>query len=154
LGHKWWAIGLSAVFFGMAHSVIQQSISAAALGLVIGYIAVQSGSLIPGMLFHASYNGMMIGLSLLPELAESWFERLPALKLLVDEPEAHVFTYRMPVAIVAGVGAMGVLWWFHRLPFQATKEERLEDARAHQSQQLAVGQSFQADSPDPSGSAA
>ena len=32
LGHKWWAIGLSAVFFGMAHTVMQQSLAAAALG--------------------------------------------------------------------------------------------------------------------------
>ena len=42
VGHKWWAIALSAVFFGMAHTVVQQSIAAAALGLVIGYVAVQT----------------------------------------------------------------------------------------------------------------
>ena len=47
LGSKRWAIGLAAVFFGMAHGIIQQSLSAAALGTVIGYIAVQTGSLIP-----------------------------------------------------------------------------------------------------------
>src|SRR5262249_47293522 len=46
LGSKRWAIGLAAIFFGMAHGIIQQSISATALGLVIGYIAVQTGSLI------------------------------------------------------------------------------------------------------------
>ena len=52
LGSKWWAIGLTAVFFGMAHGVIQQSLAAAALGVVIGYIAVQTGSLVPCMLFQ------------------------------------------------------------------------------------------------------
>src|SRR5215217_3641159 len=44
LGSKRWSIGLAAVFFGMAHGIIQQSLSAAALGTVIGYIAVQTGS--------------------------------------------------------------------------------------------------------------
>ena len=59
LGSKWWAIGLSAVFFGMAHGIIQQSLSAAVLGMVIGYIAVQTGSLVPCMLFHVTYNALM-----------------------------------------------------------------------------------------------
>ena len=61
LGNKWWAIGLSAVFFGFTHSVIQQSLAATVLGLVIGYVAVQTGSLIPCILFHFTYNGLGIG---------------------------------------------------------------------------------------------
>jgi sodium transport system permease protein len=148
LGHKWWAIALSAVFFGMAHSVVQQSIAAAALGLVIGYLAVQSGSLIPGMLFHTTYNGLMLALALGPRHLGQWIERWPAMSVLFDEAEPNVFSYRLPVAIGAGVAAAGVLWWFHRLPFQATKEERLADARALQSQHLPVGQAFHADAPD------
>jgi hypothetical protein len=32
----------------------------------------------------------------------------------------------------------GVLAWFHRLPYLATKEEELSDARALQAQQLAA----------------
>src|SRR4029079_18574113 len=69
LGSKRWAIGLSAIFFGMAHGIIQQSLSATALGLVIGYVAVQTGSLIPGMLFHLTYNSLMfVGPSLMEKL--------------------------------------------------------------------------------------
>src|SRR4029079_548807 len=33
LGNKWWAIGLTAVFFGMVHGFVQQSIAAATLGM-------------------------------------------------------------------------------------------------------------------------
>ena len=76
LGSKRWAIGLAAVFFGMAHGIIQQSLSAAALGIVIGYIAVQTGSLIPCMLFHVTYNGAHVfGTALcrhLPSNTRAW----------------------------------------------------------------------------------
>ncbi|MGD9637097.1 MAG: ABC transporter permease subunit/CPBP intramembrane protease, partial [Pirellulales bacterium] len=67
VGHKWWAIALSAVFFGMAHTVVQQSLSAALLGLVIGYVAVQTTSLIPAILFHACYNSLMLGIGFSPQ---------------------------------------------------------------------------------------
>jgi len=45
-------------------------------------------------------------------------------------------TYRLPVLIVAGLLSAAILAWFHRLPYQATQEEQLSDARALQSQQL------------------
>ena len=57
LGHKWWAIGLSAVFFGLAHTVLQQSLAAIVVGVVLGFLAIQTSSLVPCMLFHMTYNG-------------------------------------------------------------------------------------------------
>jgi hypothetical protein len=90
----------------------------------------------------------MLALALGPRHLGQWIERWPAMSVLFDEAEPNVFSYRLPVAIGAGVAAAGVLWWFHRLPFQATKEERLADARALQSQHLPVGQAFHADAPD------
>ena len=120
----------------MAHTVVQQSIAAAALGLVIGYVAVQTTSLIPAILFHASYNSIMLGLALAPQRLTQLAERWPALASLVVEPQAGGLTYRLPVVIVAGLLSVGILAWFHRLPYQATQEETLSDARALQSQQL------------------
>lgn len=139
LGHKWWAIGLSAVFFGMAHTVVQQSLAAAALGLVIGYIAVQSTSLVPAFLFHATYNSLMIGVALAPKSIQNWAERLPSWAAVVVDPEKGTLTDRVPVLIVSGLLSAAILAWFHRLSYQATKEEVLSDARALQSQQLIAG---------------
>jgi sodium transport system permease protein len=136
VGHKWWAIGLSAVFFGIAHTVVQQSLAAAALGLVIGYVAVQTTSLIPAILFHASYNSIMLGLALSPQRVTQFAERWPALGALLDESPGAGISYRLPVVVVAGLLTIGILAWFHRLPYQATQEEELSDARALQSQQL------------------
>lgn len=130
LGNKWWAIGLSAVFFGLTHQVIQQSLSAVLLGIVIGYIAVQTGSLIPGILFHGVYNATMFTMVNLPAFAEKY----PALRSLYVQPEAGgSFTYAWPILTLTAFLSLGILTWFHRLPFLATKEEALSDARAMQS---------------------
>jgi sodium transport system permease protein len=128
LGSKWWAIGLSAVFFGMAHTVLQQSLSAVALGFVIGYIAVQSGSLLPCMLFHLTYNTLLLAALKLLEITESW----PAWAAPVEEVAPGEIIYRWPVVVVCGLASCVLLWWLHRLPYQASKEEQLSDARARQ----------------------
>jgi sodium transport system permease protein len=138
LGHKWWAIALSAVFFGMAHTVVQQSLSAAALGLVIGYVAVQTTSLVPAILFHASYNSLMLAIGLSPQFIGYLRERWPNMMSLLVEGDAEGVTYRMPVVIASAVLSLILLRWLHRLPYQATQEEVLSDARALQSQQLLV----------------
>jgi sodium transport system permease protein len=149
IGNKWWAISLSAVFFGMAHTVVQQSIAAAALGLVIGFLAVQSGSLIPGILFHAIYNGLMLALALLPKHIGAWAEQWPAVRLLLVEAEPGIYAYRWQVAVLSGGAAVAVLWWFHRLPFRATQEEQLSSARARQTEATAIGHAFQPEAADP-----
>jgi sodium transport system permease protein len=150
LGHKWWAVALAAVFFGLAHTVVQQSLAAALLGLVIGYLAVQSGSLIPCILFHATYNGLMLSLALLPQRVSHWNERMTAIESLFVEVEPGAFIYRWPVVIVSGVAAAALLWWFHHLPVQSTTEERLSDARALQSQHLTLNQALPPDVSEPS----
>jgi sodium transport system permease protein len=152
LGHKWWAIGLSAVFFGMAHTVIQQSIAAAALGAIIAYLAIQSDSLIPGMLFHATYNGLMLGAALIPQYSADLATRWPMAKSLLIDSRGGDTEYRLPVVAVTGLAALAILWWFHRLPYRATKEERLSDARAHQSHHLVASAVLQPDASDLSAS--
>jgi sodium transport system permease protein len=128
LGSKWWAIGLSAVFFGMAHTVIQQSLAATAVGLVLGYIAVQTGSLLPCILFHATYNALMFATLKLPALAE----RRHQFAALFEEPAPGQIVYNWPVVTACGLAALLLLAWFHRMPYQATKEERLSEERARQ----------------------
>jgi sodium transport system permease protein len=119
LGSKRWAIGLAAIFFGMAHGIIQQSISATALGLVIGYIAVQTGSLIPGMLFHMMYNSLMFA-------APSLIDRF------APQQTPGATPYSWPILAIGACAAALLLYWLHRLPYQATREEQIGEARARQ----------------------
>jgi sodium transport system permease protein len=142
LGSKWWAIGLTAVFFGMAHGVVQQSLAAAALGVVIGYVAVQTGSLLACILFHITYNGIMFASIHLPELAES----RPGFGLLFHQPSPHEIVYNWPVVALCAAAALVPLVWLHQMPYQATREEQISDARARQPHHpLAAGAPANAD---------
>jgi sodium transport system permease protein len=134
-GHKWMAIALSAAFFGMAHSILQQSLMAALMGLVIGYVAVQTGSLVPCILFHMTHNGLMLLASKI-ELSPNLVERYPQLGWLVEitaEGGKTSHVYAWPAIIVGAMIAAYLLTWLHRLPYQKTAEEKLQEALQHQS---------------------
>ncbi len=60
LGHKWRAIVYTAIFFGLTHQILQQSLIAGLVGIVIGYVAVQSNSIFPGILFHVVNNSLAV----------------------------------------------------------------------------------------------
>ena len=128
MGSKWWAIGLSAVFFGMAHGLVQQSLSAAAVGVVIGYIAVQTGSIIPCMLFHMTFNSLALATAYWPQL----IEKSPALRSLFHTTADGQMLFNTAVTVACSAAAIVLILWLRRLPYQATREEQISDARARQ----------------------
>jgi sodium transport system permease protein len=80
------AIFLSALLFGFLHvllSLFQQLFNATLLGVVLGLLAVRSGSILPGIIFHFINNAMAVVLGNLAgdpshhRLAE-WLYRRPA----------------------------------------------------------------------------
>ncbi len=62
-GSPTFAVAASALMFGMMHLILQQSLAASILGLILGLIALRSGSLFPGMLFHATNNALALTLA-------------------------------------------------------------------------------------------
>jgi sodium transport system permease protein len=130
MGHKWAAIGLAAVFFGLAHGLLQQSLAACAVGVVIGYVAVKTGSLWPGVLFHMTHNGLSV---LHTRLTTELHESQPLLRLLlVADEQTGELHYSIAASVVLGLLAAGMFWWFKSLPYHASAEERLQDALDHQ----------------------
>lgn len=133
LGHKWWAILLTAVLFGMAHTaLLQQSLAATVTGVLIGYIAVQSGHLIPCILFHFAYNSLSLtlsewGVKLVERAKDSpWLGRL----LQPQAEQMDQLQIFSPAVVVTGAAAsIALLWWFHRLDSPKSAEERLTEAR-------------------------
>jgi sodium transport system permease protein len=55
-GHRWRAILLSSLLFAVAHSIMQQQVNAFLLGLVLGYLAIQAGSIWPCIAYHFVHN--------------------------------------------------------------------------------------------------
>jgi sodium transport system permease protein len=61
----WTAILISSFLFALYHMNVFQALPTFILGVVLGMLAVQSGSVYPAMLFHFLYNGMLLGVPLL-----------------------------------------------------------------------------------------
>jgi len=130
MGHKWGAIVLTSVFFGLAHGLLQQSLSACAVGIVIGYVVVKTGSLWPGVLFHFTHNGLsVLQARITPELHESQ----PLLQFLFGPGLADgSLLYSVQATLTCGLLGLGVLWWLKSLPYHRSAEERLQEALDHQ----------------------
>jgi sodium transport system permease protein len=127
LGSKWTAIVLSSLFFGVTHSLLQQSLAAAVLGVVLGYLAVQSGSLLPGVLYHATHNSLsVVAGRITPELIDrhSWLDWL----FRPTSSETLSYVYSWPVVVAGGVVGIAILIWFRSLPYMRSREESLREA--------------------------
>lgn len=103
-----WAVVITAVLFGATHTIFQQSLSAACLGLLIGYLAVITGSIWPCITFHAVYNAMPLLLSLFAGPIEAWLEENPAAARLLNEQDGMVTGYH-GVVTLAGLLAGALL---------------------------------------------
>ena len=66
---RWWAIGVTALLFAVAHASIYRLLPTLLLGLILGYAVWKSGSILCGMIIHALNNGIMASLTLTPSLA-------------------------------------------------------------------------------------
>jgi len=126
LGHKWWAIAISAVAFGAIHMILQQKITAAIVGVVIGYLAVQTGSLLPCVVFHLIHNSLGIAIA-------HWTERREAtqpnglLARLFSGPDA--LAYHPGSLAACAVCTAAILWSLRGTPYRPTREEQIEEAR-------------------------
>lgn len=132
IGHKWRAIAISSVFFGISHTIFQQSIVATILGLVLGFLAVQSGSLLVCVLFHVTHNALQYAAAW---LTPAVLEDHPWLQWFVDvrsaagkQVELGEQIYRWPVIVAGGLIAAAILYWLHRLPYIHSSEEALQES--------------------------
>ena len=125
LGHKWRAIVYSAIFFGVAHTILQQSLMACLVGVVLALLAVQTGSLLPGIVFHVIHNILPLAVS---RLAPEGAGRFAMLDRLMTPAEGGGYVYSWPLIVAGLFAALLLLIWFTRLPYEKSPEEKLQDA--------------------------
>ena len=135
VGHKWWAIAISSVFFGILHGVLQQSIVAATVGLVIGFIAVQTGSLFPCMMFHMTHNSLTI---LAASFSPQDLGRNPFPEWFARQSAEGAYAFGWPAVAIGAMLSLGLLLWFRSLPYSRTAEETLQHALEHQAETAAA----------------
>ncbi len=94
----WTAILLSSLLFALYHMNVFQLLPAFVLGAVLALLTLQSGSLLPAMVFHLLHNALLIGVALLPGFGYEQVE-IPRETLL-----------RPAVTIVCTVVGAALLW--------------------------------------------
>ena len=135
LGHKWRAIFYSALFFGLTHALLQQKILACLVGLVIGYLVVQTGSILPGIVFHVIHNSLALVTGQMAEkITPLAIERSSVLGFFVRSTQDGDIVFRWPLVVFSLLLAVPLLIWFHRLPYRKSDEEQQQEAIAKASQ--------------------
>jgi sodium transport system permease protein len=121
--------------FGMVHAVIQQQVVATIVGVLIGYLALRTGSIFCCMAFHAIHNALAFSSHRLAQ----WFPDSPALAWLyrlethtAGETTLVALQWQWPAVLLAGLVSLGILAWIRRFPYELTEEESLQDAIEHQ----------------------
>ncbi|MDG2381008.1 MAG: ABC transporter permease subunit [Pirellulaceae bacterium] len=127
IGSKGTAILLSSAFFGIVHGMLQQSLNAFVLGLLLGYIAVHTGSILPCMIFHGCHNGLQLFSAsfMNGDFVESHPRMEQFLVESVQMPGSYV--YRVPILILSILASGSLLCWFRSLPYTRSAEEQLQD---------------------------
>lgn len=103
------AVLVSAIMFGISHGVLQQSICATLMGLLLGCIAMKTGSVLPGILIHLANNTLSVSME---RIAQS---NHPVASALVINAEGGPH-YNLVWVILSTAVAAGCLWYFLRLP--------------------------------------
>lgn len=120
-GRTWLAIALSSLAFGIMHMIPQQVFNAALVGLVLGLIAVRSGSLWPGVLFHFVFNGSQVLLSRL-DMADVQAGRWAWL----CQADEDGIRYSWPVLFVCILAAAVMLRWLWVVRDTAPRVDRYD----------------------------
>jgi ABC-2 type transport system permease protein/sodium transport system permease protein len=104
-----WAIGLSAILFGLMHVLtsnvlaLERFLPSTFMGLILAWIALRTGSIWPGVLLHALHNGFLLSVSRYEAQLKSW-------QILVEEGK------HLPPLWLLGGGlafALGIgLFWY------------------------------------------
>jgi sodium transport system permease protein len=132
MGRRRAAIVISSIFFGVMHGVLQQSISACAVGMLLGYIAVQTGSLLPCVLFHLTHNSLMV---LSSQATPDVLTDRPWLAWMFQSVGEGEYIYTTPVVALGGMVSVMLLTWLRTLPNETSPEERRQRVLSRQTAQ-------------------
>ena len=126
---QWSSIFITAAFFGLAHGMLQQSLNAFLVGILIGYLVVRTNSIWVGVLYHFVHNGFTVVLQFMSDASASG-EADSGTKL-IDSPLGFLFQstedygeiYKPVVSVIAITLAVLGIALFHRLTTERTDAE-------------------------------
>ena len=115
---KWSAIVISAAFFGIAHGILQQSIMASFVGVVLGIIAVQTGSLLPCIAYHLTHNSLPVLMSVFPTHSID----TTYMGYVLQTNATGGIEYTLAASIAMPVLGLGLLFWLWKFADQRSPQ--------------------------------
>lgn len=114
-------IVISSVLFGVMHvlmSAYQQFFHSTVLGLVLGLLALRSGSLWPCVIMHVTNNAMAVTYGF-------WTRKSPATAgwLFTD---LESLRYRWPLVVISIPAIIALFTWCYRMPKAALEPDETE----------------------------
>ncbi len=113
-----WAVILSSILFGLMHVLtsnvlaVERFLPSTFMGLILGYIALRTRSLWPGIVVHALHNGFLLSVSHYQDVIKRW-------GILVEEGEHLPPTWLATGAAMLVVGIV-LVWWSGRADAPST----------------------------------
>jgi len=107
-----WAIGLSAILFGLMHVLtsnvlaLERFLPSTFMGLILAWIALRTGSIWPGVLLHALHNGFLLSVSRYEAQLKSW-------QILVEEGKHLPLLWLVGGGLAFAIG-IGLFWYTTR----------------------------------------
>ena len=101
---------MSSIAFGIVHLIPQQVFYTTLLGLVLAALALRSGSLIPGVIFHLIFNATQVLLSRFLKVTENieWLKRSGILRTDASGEDPH---FAWGLLVGCAVLAAPMLWY-------------------------------------------
>ena len=102
------AILVTAAFFGLSHGVLQQTITASVMGVMIGWIAYQSGGVASTIAFHATHNSISM---ILASCSSRGINSPHCLSWAIEHSDGHWAYTSTWYALSVGI-AIALIAWF------------------------------------------
>ena len=109
---RWTAVLVASLFFGATHGILQQSIIAFFTGTVIGFVAYQSGSILPAICYHFTHNAITVSLS---QVTAAELQNHALAGYLFRTGNAGQVSYTLSAYFILTAIGIGIFAWFYRL---------------------------------------
>jgi len=111
------AILVTAAFFGLSHGVLQQTITASVMGVMIGWIAYRSGGVASTIAFHATHNSISM---ILASCSSRGIHSSHWLSWAIEHSDGHLAYTSTWFTLSVGI-AITLIAWFATRGFALSK---------------------------------
>jgi len=102
------AILLTSVIFGLSHGVLQQTITASVMGVLIGWLAYRTGGVACTIVFHATHNSISMSLASHSSRGNGVTQ---GISWAIEQSDGHLTYSNLWCILSAGIAVLLIAWF-------------------------------------------